>query len=39
LRKIAFEGLHIWQMPVQVFGLICWTIVIGVITIKVFRWE
>lgn len=39
LRKIAFEGLHIWQMPLQVFGLICWTIIISVVTIKVFRWE
>jgi ABC-2 type transport system permease protein len=39
LRKIAFEGQHIWQMPTQVIGLIAWTIVIGVITIKAFRWE
>jgi ABC-2 type transport system permease protein len=39
LRKIAFEGTHIWQMPMQVAGLLCWTIIIGIITVKVFRWE
>jgi len=39
LRKIAFEGIHIWQMPVQIAGLLCWAIVISAITIKYFRWE
>jgi ABC-2 type transport system permease protein len=39
LRKIAFEGAHIWQMPVQLAGLIGWAAIISVITVKVFRWE
>ena len=39
LRKIAFEGTHIAQMPIQLLGLFCWTIIIGIITVKVFRWE
>ena len=39
LRKIAFEGTHIWQMPDILAGLAAWTIVIGFITIRVFRWE
>jgi ABC-2 type transport system permease protein len=39
LRKIAFEGAHIWQMPVEMTGLIGWAAVISFITIKVFRWE
>jgi ABC-2 type transport system permease protein len=39
LRKIAFEGLHIWQIPWQLFGIICWTAVVGIITIRTFRWE
>jgi ABC-2 type transport system permease protein len=39
LRKIAFEGTHIWQMPVQVLGLLGWTVVISFITVRVFRWE
>lgn len=39
LRKIAFEGVHIWHMPLQVAGLCVWAIVMTVIAIKVFRWE
>ena len=39
LRKIAFEGTHILQMPVALAGLFCWTIIIGIVTVKVFRWE
>jgi ABC-2 type transport system permease protein len=39
LRKIAFEGTHITQMPVALGGLFGWTILTGFITIRVFRWE
>jgi ABC-2 type transport system permease protein len=39
LRKIAFEGTHIWQMPIELGGLFCWTIIIGIITVKSFRWD
>lgn len=39
LRKIAFEGAHIWQMPVQLTGLVCWAVVISVATVRFFRWE
>jgi ABC-2 type transport system permease protein len=39
LRKIAFEGIHFWQMPAQLTGLICWALLISVITVRVFRWE
>jgi ABC-2 type transport system permease protein len=39
LRKIAFEGAHIWQMPVQMGGLIAWATIISLITVRVFRWE
>jgi ABC-2 type transport system permease protein len=39
LRKIAFEGMHIWQIPHEVIGMGCWAILVSVITIKVFRWE
>lgn len=38
-RKIAFEGIHITQMPMEVLGLLCWTVFVGIITVKVFRWE
>ncbi len=39
LRKIAFEGEHIWQIPVQVGGLCVWSVLIGVSCVKTFRWE
>ncbi|HLX93598.1 MAG TPA: ABC transporter permease [Puia sp.] len=39
LRKIAFEGTHFWRIPVELVGLGIWTILIGFVTIKVFRWE
>lgn len=39
LRKIAFEGLHIWQIPLQLSGLIVWIIVITLLCIKSFKWE
>ena len=39
LRKIAFDGLHIWELPVQLAGLFVWTVVIGVWAVRSFRWE
>jgi ABC-2 type transport system permease protein len=39
LRKIAFEGTHIWQMPFQLTGLVLWTLVIGVWSVRAFKWE
>lgn len=39
LRKIAFEGVHIWQLPVQLAGLIAWTILISIWAVKAFKWE
>ncbi|NLR57873.1 ABC transporter permease [Chitinophaga polysaccharea] len=39
LRKIAFEGLHIWQIPVQLAGLLVWAIIIAVLSVKLFKWE
>ena len=39
LRKIAFEGAHIWQMPVELTGLTIWAVVISFICVKVFKWE
>ncbi len=39
LRKIAFEGAHVWQMPMQLGGLCVWAVIISVISVKVFKWE
>ena len=39
LRKIAFDGLHIWQMGKQLTGLAVWTVIIIPLSVKSFRWE
>jgi len=39
LRKIAFEGTHIWEMPTQVWGLVAWTTIIGFWSVRAFKWE
>jgi len=39
LRKIAFEGVHIWQMPLQIAGLLCWAVIIGAFAVRLFKWE
>ena len=39
LRRIAFEGAHIWDMPLKIAGLVAWTLVIGGLSVKVFKWE
>jgi ABC-2 type transport system permease protein len=39
LRKIAFEGAHIWELPLTLAGLVLWTLVISPLAIRSFRWE
>jgi ABC-2 type transport system permease protein len=39
LRKIAFEGTHIWQMPLTVGTLVLWTLIIAPISVASFKWE
>jgi ABC-2 type transport system permease protein len=39
LRKIAFQGTHIWQMPLTISGLIIWTLIIVPLAVKSFKWE
>lgn len=39
LRKIGFEGAHMWQMPVQLIGLVIWAVVISFLAVRVFKWE
>ena len=39
LRRIAFEGVHIWQMPGKIVGLLVWTGIIGLWSVKAFKWE
>lgn len=39
LRKIAFEGLHLWNLGPQLLVLTIWGIVVYAVAVKVFRWE
>ena len=39
LRRIAFEGTHIWQLPLQVTGLCVWAAMLSIIAVKTFKWE
>jgi len=39
LRKIAFEGAHIWQIPITIGGLVIWTLIIAPIAVRSFKWE
>lgn len=39
LRKIAFEGIHVWQLPQQLTGLTIWAVVVSIAASKVFKWE
>lgn len=39
LRKIAFEGLHVWHVWPQLLVLAVWGVIVYLVAIKVFRWE
>ncbi len=39
LRKVAFEGLHLWHLGPQLLVLVIWGVVAYAVAIKVFRWE
>jgi ABC-2 type transport system permease protein len=39
LRKIAFEGLHLWNVGPQLGVLCIWGVVVYAVAIKVFKWE
>lgn len=39
LRKVSFEGAHLWQLPKELLVLAVWGIVIYAMATKVFRWE
>jgi ABC-2 type transport system permease protein len=38
-RKIAFEGLHLWNVGLELGVITLWGIVVYAIAVKVFRWE
>jgi ABC-2 type transport system permease protein len=39
MRKVAFEGLHLWDVRTEIGVLLLWGVVVYAIAIKVFRWE
>ncbi len=39
LRKVAFEGLSLWDVKMQILILIAWGVAGYVIAVKTFRWE
>lgn len=39
MRKVSFEGAHLWQTPVELAILAGWCVVIYAVAVKVFRWE
>jgi ABC-2 type transport system permease protein len=38
-RKIAFEGLHLWNIGLELGVITLWGIVTYAVAVKVFRWE
>ncbi len=39
MRKVSFEGAHLWQTPSEIAILVGWCVVIYTIAIKVFKWD
>jgi len=39
LRKIAFEGAHVWELPMTIGGLVVWNLIICPLSVKSFKWE
>jgi len=39
LRKVAFEGLHLWHVGWDIAILTIWGIVVYAVAVKVFKWE
>ena len=39
MRKISFEGLHIWEVWKEISILGVWCVVSYIILVRVFRWE
>jgi ABC-2 type transport system permease protein len=39
LRKVSFEGLHIWNVGTEVLILLVWSVIIYALSFKTFKWE
>ncbi|HJT72877.1 MAG TPA: ABC transporter permease [Chitinophaga sp.] len=38
-RKIAFEGLHLWNVGLELGVIALWGVVVYIVAVRVFRWE
>lgn len=38
-RKVAFEGLHLWDLGLELGVITLWGIVVYAVAVRVFRWE
>jgi ABC-2 type transport system permease protein len=39
MRKVSFEGLHLWNVSSEILILLAWCVIIYIIAIKVFKWD
>jgi ABC-2 type transport system permease protein len=39
MRKVSFEGLHIWEVSSELAILLVWCVLMFIIAAKVFRWD
>ena len=39
LRKVAFEGQHLWDVRFEIGIMLIWGVAIYIVAIKVFKWE
>ena len=39
LRKVSFEGVHLWNVGNEILVLLVWCVIAYAIAIKVFKWE
>jgi ABC-2 type transport system permease protein len=39
MRKVSFEGLHIWNVGSEIAVLLGWCLVAYIIAVRVFKWE
>lgn len=39
LRKLSFEGMHLYNLGPELLNLVVWCVVVYAIAIKVFKWE
>jgi ABC-2 type transport system permease protein len=39
MRKVAFEGLNLWDVKFQLMIMLIWGVVVYAVAIKTFKWE